>query len=180
MVVQAGSFAPVLRQPVLAAPHCVEPANDRQCTPQLTYVGIGTEVSCSRHVSFAGNEYTGECFAQRDGDGWVALVVLEADVESRPVLLDEVVFEQQRPGFAWDHDGFDISDKALQKPVSGTVGKVRGEVAAHAATQSLCLADVQDLPVSSLPQVHTRSLGESIEFALEFLGYWGSGHGISR
>jgi hypothetical protein len=124
MVVQTGALSAVLRQPVLAAPHRVEPSNDRQCTPQLRYVRVRSEVSCTGNVAFPGDEDSGEWLGQCEGDRRVALVVLEADVEAGPVLLDEVILEQQRPGLAGYHDGIDISDETLEKPVPGAVWKV--------------------------------------------------------
>src|SRR5581483_4397146 len=41
--------------------------------------------------------------APAHGNVWVTLVVLEADVEARPVLLDQVVFGVQRRDFAGHH-----------------------------------------------------------------------------
>ena len=72
------------------------PADDGERPAELPDIGVGPEVSGARDVAAAGDQHPGERLAQGDGDRRIALVVLEPDVEPGPILLDEVVLEDQR------------------------------------------------------------------------------------
>ena len=121
----------------------------------------------------------GNGFAQRHRNGGIALVVLQPDVESRAVLLDEVVLEKERAGLAGHDDRVHIGDEPLEQSVPRAVGKIGGEVAADSAAEPLGLSYVQHLTVTPPPEVHTGPLRERVELPLEFLWDGGSGHGFS-
>ncbi len=178
VVVQARPLAPLGGQVVGAAPDRVQPADDRERAPQLADVGVGAVVPGARDVAPAGDEHAGERVGQRHGDGGIALVVLEPDVEPGPVLLDEVVLEDQRLRLGGHDDGLDVGDQALEQLVLGAAVEVGREVAPHPALEPLGLADVQNLPVRVLPQVHAGAVGEGIELALERVGYAWCRHGV--
>ena len=115
----------------------------------------------------ASDQHARKRLSQGDSDGGVALVVLESNVESRTVLLDQVVFEDQRSRLARNYDGFYVGNESLEQAVSRTVGRIIGEVTAHPAAEPLGLADIQDVPIPPLPQVHTGPLRKRVELPLE-------------
>ena len=123
VVVEAGPLPPLGGQVVGAAPHGVEAPDDRERAPQLADVGVGAEVPGPRNVAPAGDEHPGERLGQRHGDRGIALVVLEPDVEPGPVLLDEVVLEDQRLRLGGHDDGLDVGDQALEQLVLGLSSK---------------------------------------------------------
>ena len=56
-------------------------------------------------------KYTrGIVLVEGDRDEGVGLVVAQADVEARPVLLDEALLGQQRLGLGGDDDALDVLD----------------------------------------------------------------------
>ena len=138
--------------------------------PQGANIGVGSEVPGAANVTAPGDQYPGERFRQGDGDGGVALVVLEADVESRLVFLDEVVFEEERLCFALDHDGVDIGDVLPQEEVLGGV-VAGGEVTLGPRAQALGLTHIDDRILKILPQIHAWDIGEVVEFALQLVGH---------
>ena len=81
------------------------------------------------------------------GDVGVALVVAEADVERRPVALDQVLLEMERLDLGRGDDHLDLLD-ALDQPVEPEPGVAAAEVRAHAGPERLRLADVERRPPS--------------------------------
>ena len=60
----------------------------------------------------------GEVLVQRDADERIGLVIAQADVEARPVLLDERLLGQQRLGLAADDHALDVRDSATMVVVA--------------------------------------------------------------
>ena len=89
----------------------------------------------------------------RDLDADVALVVLQPDVVARLVLLDQVVLEDQRFLLVRRDQRLEVGEPADQEAHLAAL-VAAAEVAAHARAQALRLADVDDLPVRVLQQVH--------------------------
>ncbi len=79
----------------------------------------------------------------RDVDERKALVVLEQDVVARLVLLDQVVFEQQRFRFRRGHRHLDARHLREQRERLVRV-RTAAEIARHAVLQVTRLADVED------------------------------------
>jgi hypothetical protein len=175
--IQAGPLPALFRQSILATPDRVQAANDRQGSPQLANIGIRTEVARSWNVTLPSYQHARKRLPQGYSDGGIALVIFESDVEARSVLLDKVVLEQERTWLARNHDCVHISDEPLKQSVPGAIGKIRGKVTAYPAAESLRLANVKDLSISTLPDVHTGAFRKRIELPLEFVGNSGSGQG---
>ena len=167
VVVEAGTLPPLPREIVGAAAHGVEPADDGERFPELRDVGVRPEVPGAGEIAPAGDEHAGERLRDGHRDGGVALVVLEPHVESRPVLLDQIVLEQERLGLAPHHDRVHVGDQPLQQLVFRAERKVVGEVAPHPRFQPLRFADVQHLSLSVLPEVDTGAVRQSLELAGE-------------
>ena len=84
-----------------------------------------------------------------DFDVRVALVVLEADVVVRAVLLDQVHLEDQRFQLGSDDDPLDVGDAADQLIDAPVVVGAGVEVRAHAVAQVDRLAHIDDLASAS-------------------------------
>jgi hypothetical protein len=110
---QGARQPPVLRESILATPNRVQPANDGEGATQLAHVGVRSEVAGTRNVPFPGDQYSRKGLGEGYGNGRIALVVLEANVEAGPVLLDEVVLEDERAGLTRHHDGLHVGDEPL-------------------------------------------------------------------
>src|SRR5206468_5399971 len=91
----------------------------------------------------------------------------EADVERRPVPLDQVLLEMQRLDLGVGDDHLDVGDAVRQlRDRRARVG-ARLEVAANAWAELLRLADVQDLPALVSEEVDTRLRGKRLELVFE-------------
>ena len=98
-----------------------------------------------------------------DFDAEITLVVLEANVVARLVLLDQIVFEDQRFLVVARDQSFDIGDPPHQKlDLRALVGMI--EVGAHPRPQILGLADVDDLAASFAHQINAGSGRQAGEF----------------
>ena len=91
---------------------------------------------------------------EADGDVGIGLIVAQADVEARPVALDEALLGKQRLGLGGGDEDVDALDPAAQAGL--TPGKVGGDPLANRA----CLADVEDLPVAVVKEVDTGCVGK--------------------
>ena len=113
--VETGTVAPFPRDVVGAAPDREDPADDRERAPHRGDVGEGSEVPRPGDVAAPGDQHARKRLLDRDHDAGIALVILEPDVESRLVFLDEGVLEQQRLRFIGDDDGVDVGDELAQR-----------------------------------------------------------------
>ncbi len=167
VVIQAGSFPAFARDVVGAAAHRVQAADDGQGLPELAHVSEGTEVAGAGDVAPPGHQHTGKRLTQCDGYRGIALVVLQHRVEARPVLLDEVVLEDQRLGFVRHDDGLDVGNKTAEQRVLGAVAGVCVHVAANPRRQPLRLSDVQHSSLVILPEVDAGTVRQGRELPLE-------------
>jgi hypothetical protein len=97
----------------------------------------------------------------------VAFVIFQADIEARPVLLDQIHFQDQRFQFGAHHDPFDIGDIAHQAPGLLAGIPIGMEIRAHAGAQIDCFPHVDDLPAGILHQVAAGFGGKRAQNALE-------------
>ncbi len=93
-----------------------------------------------------------------------ALVVPQDDVEPRPVLLDEVVLEQQRLGVGVGDRDLDVRD-LLDQREGLRLDLARHEVAADAVLEATRLSHVQQLAFAA---VHAIDAGSSRSAATKF------------
>ena len=105
-------------------------------------------------MALAREVHARELFVQRYRDIGVRLVVAQADVEARLVLLDEVLLRQQRLGFGVHHQRLDLIDRGDEVPAA-TRARIR-EVRGHALADRLRLADVQHPSAGVAEQVDPR------------------------
>jgi hypothetical protein len=116
-------------------------------------------------VALAGEVDPRERLVHRDRDERIGLVVAQADVEARLVLLDEVLLDEQRLLLAGHQQVLDRVDG-----VGHRVGAARhrvGEVAGHALADRLRLADVDDPPLRVVEEVDARPVGQVAALLLD-------------
>ncbi len=121
-------------------------------------VAIGAEVGAVAPVALAGEVDPREVLVQRDRDVRIGLVVAQADVEARLVLLDEVLLGEQRLGVGVDDQRLDLLDHVEQAapPAGARIAEMRRDSLAD----RLGLADVDDLAAGVAEQVHTGLIGQ--------------------
>src|SRR5262249_6454152 len=97
-------------------------------------------------------------FSRRDLDVRIGLVVAEADVVARAILLDEGVLEEERLEIRPGDDRLDVA-VAAEKGRGLGVG-IAAEVGRDALLQGKRLADVQDFSLFPLEQVDPWRIGQ--------------------
>ena len=102
-----------------------------------------------------------------DDDGWVGLVVLELDVVSRLVLLDEAVLEEQRVHLGGHHDEPDVGNLLDEQPGLAVLVGLLAEVAGHPLFEAFGLADIEQGPLRIIVLVHPRAVWKALEDALD-------------
>ena len=115
----------------------------------------------------AGDEDFGEAVGEGELDVGVGLVVAQQDVEARLALLDEVVFEGERFVLVGDEDVVDVDGLAHERAGFGVGLRGFKQVGADAGAQVLGLADVDDLALGVLVEVHAGLGGEGADFLVE-------------
>ena len=98
----------------------------------------------------------------------IRLVVAQQNVETRLVLLDQVVLERQRFLFVVHQDVVDIARFGDQRAGLDVGQLILGEIAAHAVAQNLRLAYVDHPAAGVFVQIHAGSEGQQSYFFAEF------------
>ena len=136
-------------------------------------VGVRAEVADALALLAAHHHGARPLLVERDREERVRLVVLQPDVEPRPVLLDEVVLEEERLDLVAHLDPLD-GLRGLHHLAGARQERVRrGEVVRQPAAQALGLADVDDAAVRVLELVRARRVGDGA-------GGRAGDHGVSR
>ncbi len=148
----------------------------REDTPQHVqrlvhrpHAGIGTVIVRAILHHLARDRHLGEGIVPVNFDVGVTLVIFQADVVVRPVLLDQIHFEDQRFQLGTNHDPLDMVDVAHHlaglKIQIGTVVEVR----ANPVAQIDGLAHVDNFTGGVLHQVAARLGGQGIQGCCNFL-----------
>jgi hypothetical protein len=93
----------------------------------------------------------GEALVEGDADVGIRLVVAQADVVRRPVLLDEVLLGEQRLGFVCGRDEVDRFD--LAQELVGRTRRLARVVGGDPLADRLRLPDVERAAAGVLEQV---------------------------
>ena len=107
---------------------------------------VGAEVSRAVITHLARHRHLGVRFGPMDLDVRIALVILEADVVLRPMLLDQIHLEDQRFQLRSHEDPFDVRNLPHQTPRLGILARIGVKVRPDAVPQADGLADVDDCP----------------------------------
>jgi hypothetical protein len=100
----------------------------------------------------------------------VALVVLEDDVVARPVLLDQVVLENQRFLLGAGDDVIDAHRSRDQELHRGPAVTTLAEVVPHPRSQRLSFSDIDHPPGFVLEKVDARVGREALGLTPESIG----------
>ena len=95
-----------------------------------------------------------KALVEADGDVRIRLGVAQLDVETRPEVLDEALFGDQRLGLGLGDQELDALDQA------GHLGVAAGEMRGDALSDRDRLADIYDFVVLVPEQVDTRRVGQ--------------------
>ncbi len=106
---QAGRAAHAPRLPALALAVGEDAPEHVEGLAHLARAGVGPEVEVAGHVAAAEEAHARPLVDRRDLDPRVALVVAQAQVEGRPVLLDEVVLEEEGLGLGGGHHPLEVA-----------------------------------------------------------------------
>ena len=108
-----------------------------------------------------------------DGDGDVRerLVVAQADVERRPVALDEVLLQVQGLDLGAGDDHLHVGHARGELADRRARLAARLEVAAHARPQRLGLADVEHVAALVAEEVDARLRGDALELLGDAVGH---------
>src|SRR5437764_1366584 len=163
VVVEARNARVATWSRALAGPVAKSPVEHVERLAHLLRIGIRTEVDDAAPVPLAREHHTREFVLHGHRDVRERLVVAEANVERRPVALDEVLLEVQRLDLALRDDHLDVVHAVGQLRDRGAVAATRLEVRADAGAQGLRLADVEHLPAPVAEEVDARPRREVLE-----------------
>ena len=123
-------------------------------------------------MTLASEHDAGEVVLHRHGDVRKRLVVAKANVEGRPVPLDQVLLEVQGFDLAPGDDHLDVADAPRQ--LGDRVPDVgRGlEVTTHPRPQRLGLAHVEDLAALVAEDVDAGLRRQTFQLVFEPLLHW--------
>ena len=177
VVVEAGDARAAPGLGALAGAVGKHPVQHVERLAHLLRARIRPEVEHALAMPLTGEHDPRVLVADRDGDVGVGLVVAQADVERRPVALDQVLLEQQRLGLGVGGDELDLLDP-LDQPgrLHGRV-QVAAEVRPHPLAQRLGLADVEHLSLPAPEHVHPGLVGQGAELGVEALAALAAGDG---
>ena len=97
----------------------------------------------------------------------IPLVVLQTDVVTGSVLLDEAVLEHERLDFGTGRDPVEVADPSPQPPQTGVIRIRAAKVGAHARTKPLRLAHVDDATPRIAEQIDAGVVRQQTQTSLE-------------
>ena len=156
-----------------AGPEREEPADEVHRFVDARRRGVRPEVAAAVVDQLACPLDPRELVAEGHLDVRVALVVLEPDVEARPVALDEVGFEEEglRDRVGLGHLDVDDPVDDAPDPVDLAARRLLLPVRADAVAQALRLADVDDVAPRVLHEVDAGLVGQLGQGGGEFGGH---------
>ena len=149
----------------LARAELEDPIEDVERLAHLLRIRVRPEVDGAAPVPLPREHHAGVRVGDRHRDVRERLVVAEADVERRPVALDEVLLEVQRLRLALGDDHLDPADPVDHPVDPGAHVRAAVEVAPHAGAQRLRLADVEDVVPVAAKEVDARAPRQLAELA---------------
>ena len=153
-VVEAGAAGAAAGLSALAGAELEQLAEQVEGLAHPLGAGEGAEVGAVRPVLLAGEVDPREVLVEADADVGVGLVVAQADVEARPVALDEALLGEQRLGLGRGDEALDPVDARGEARLPA--GEVRGDPLADRAR----LADVDDLALAVVEEVDAGRVGQ--------------------
>ena len=134
----------------------------------LLRVCVRAEVEDAAPVSLAREHHAWVVVLDRHRDVRERLVVAKADVERRPVALDEVLLQVERFDLGRRHDHLEVLDSPDEVRDRGAgVAAPRLEVRADAWPQRLRLADVEEVTLRVSEEIDARFRRQALQLGLE-------------
>ena len=164
VVVEAGAAGAAAGLGPLAGAELEQLAEQVERLPHPLGAGEGAEVGAVRAVLLAGEVDPRVLLVEADADVGVGLVVAQADVEARPVALDEALLGQQRLRLGGGDEGVDAVDPGGHPRAAG------GEVVGDAFADRARLADVEQLAVAAVEEVDAGRVGQRAALVGDPLG----------
>ena len=93
-----------------------KPLNHTLCCLKLGSIGIGTKIGTAVVLALACLKHSGPLFFERNLEVGVGLIVPQQNVVGRPVVLNQVVFEQKGFVLVVDNHDLKIGDTGNQSP----------------------------------------------------------------
>ena len=168
VVVEARDPRVAARLRPLARPVREDAVEDVQRLPHLLRGGIRAEVGDPAPVPLPRKHDPRVLVLHGHGDVGIALVVAEANVERRPVPLDQVLLQVERLHLGRGDDHLDLLD-ALEQPVEPEPAVPAAKVRAHAGPEGLGLADVEHGALGVAEEVDARLRREPLQLRLDAL-----------
>jgi hypothetical protein len=171
VVVEAGAARGAARLGAVARAVHEDLAEQVERLAHALGVAEGAEIRAVPAVLLAREVDARELLVEADPDVGVRLVVAEADVEDRPVALDELLLGEERLGLGLGRDEVDVGD--LGHHVGGSAAAGLREVAGDALFDRARLADVQDLSLRVSEDVDARAIRQRaalLGYAVRCLG----------
>jgi hypothetical protein len=168
VVVETRDAGVAARLRPLAGPVREDPVQDVEGLSYLLRGRVWAEVDDAAPVPLPREHDARVLVLHGHGDVGVALVVAEADVERRPVPLDEVLLEVVGLDLGLRDDHLDPLD-ALDQPVEPEPGVPAAEVRPHARAERLRLADVEHVVLRVAEEVDARLRREPLQLLLDAL-----------
>src|SRR3954452_8164434 len=160
VVVEARRARPPPGLDALARPELEDLLEQVQRPTHALGVRVRAEVQPVAAMALAREVHPREVLVRRDRDERIGLVVPQPDVETRPVLLDEVLLREQRLGLGRDEDELDRLDRVDH--LERAAGHRVREVARDPLLDRLRLADVDHLAARIAKQVDPRPVRQSL------------------
>ncbi len=172
VVVEARDARVAARLRPLARPVLEDAVEHVEGSTHLLRVRVRPEVDDTAAVPLPREHHPRVLVLDRDRDVGERLVVPQADVERRPVALDEVLLDVERLDLGARDDHLDVLDQAdepahLRAPVAASL-----EVRAHTRAQRLRLSDVQHAAVLVAEQVDARLRWQRAQLGLNSLFHY--------
>ena len=101
---------------VLTGPQRKQPPQELQAFMHRCHIRIRTKVTCSVLEHPPRDEYPREILLHRHLHIRIALIILQTDIIARPMLLDEIAFQDQRLDLRMRHDDLKISNMRNHRP----------------------------------------------------------------
>src|ERR1019366_5369220 len=112
--------------------NCKDPLYDIERAPHRADVGVWAEITCAVVLELARHVDSPKRLLYRDLDVRIRFVVTKGDVESRPVLLDEIRLENQSMRFRRHDDRLEIGDLIDEVARLRTLGVILRVIAPNA------------------------------------------------
>jgi hypothetical protein len=168
VVVETRDAGVAARLGPLAGAVAKDPVEHIERLTDLLRVRVRPEVDDAAPVALAREHDARVVVLHRHGDVGERLVVAQADVERRPVALDEVLLQVQRFDLVPGNDDLDVGHVRNELRLRPPRLRRALKVAAYAWPQRLRLADVEHAAALVPEEVDARPAGQGLQRLLYF------------